>query len=346
MTPRAPETFDRCPLCSATTWVEDSVPEPNLYSEKLALLLGQDEGRLLDEHANWRCARCDLVFKRRWFPEDVIRQLFCGAVGMHPKGWDAILGRFSGDNFLCTVEKWARAVGASSVPDVRKGERELVSIVDSIAEPSDFDVAAVTAAIRQSDVLSVRAASRAIAASIKDPAPFKRFSGFRSLALWDYLQSKTGGFDAYAEVGCPLWGLLPLAAESGYEATYLDRQEVNYWGAGCTNAGESCSARLLRDPRIRAADWASPRYYPIIGVFQYLDHPTEPLRFLRELFGRANSAAVILDAMDSPVAIQHVTGWTEASLRYAAGLFDKHLYADFEDIRFSGNRLYLLSGSC
>ena len=336
---------DRCPLCSATTSVEDAVPEPNLYSEKLALLLGRDEEQLLHEHVNWRCTRCDLVFKRRWFSESVIRQLFSGAVGMHPRGWDPILGRFSVENFLRMLENWAHAVEESSVPDVRKGERELVSIVDSITEPSDFDVAAVTAAIRRSDVASVRAASRAITASIDEPAPFKRFSGFRSGALWDYLQSRTGGFEAYAEVGCPLWGLLPLAAESGYAATYLVRHEVNYWGAGCTNAGECCSARLLRDPRIHAADWASPHHYPIIGVFQYLDHPTQPLRFLRELFGKADSAAIILDAMDSPVAIQHVTGWTDRSLGYAAGLFDKHVHADFEDMRPSGNRLYLFAGS-
>jgi len=344
-TPPVPETSDRCPLCSATTWVEDSVPEPNLYSEKLALLLERDEEQLLHEHVNCRCTRCDLVFKRRWFSESVIRQLFSGAVSMHPRGWDAILGRFSVENFLSMLENWAHAVEESSMPNVRKGERELVSIVDSITEPSDFDVAAVTAAIQRSDVPCVRAASRAITASIDEPAPFKRFSGFRSGALWDYLQSRTGGFEAYAEVGCPLWGLLPLAAESGYAATYLVRHEVNYWGAGCTNAGECCAARLLRDPRIHAADWDLPHRHPIVGVFQYLDHPTEPLRFLRELFGKANSAAIILDAMDSPVAIQHVTGWTEASLRYAASLFDRHLDADFEDIRPSGNRLFLFVGS-
>lgn len=334
---------DRCPLCASTEAREDSIPEPNLYSEKLALLLGQDEDRILQEHPNWRCAQCGLVFKRRWFADPVLRDLYSGAVGRHPKGWDAVLERFSAPSFQQTVKRWARAIEASAEPDVRRGERELMSIVDSISTPRNFDRAEVVAAIRGRDVTGIRAVSGAIAVSIREPLPFTRFSGFRSQALWEYLQSRTGGFHEYAEVGCPLWGLLPLAAASGVGATYLARSEVNYWGAECVGSGERCSTRLLRDPRVRSADWAGGQRYPMVGVFQYLDHPRTPDSFLRELFDKADSAALILDAMDSPVAIQHVTGWTDAALAYVARVFDKHLHSDFDDIRPSGNRLYLLA---
>ena len=47
--------------------------------------------------------------------------------------------------------------------------------------------------------------------------------------------------------------------------------------------------------------------------------------------------------MDSPVAVQHMTGWTEACLDYVARLHGKRLHSDFEDIRASGNRLFLLT---
>ena len=82
----------------------------------------------------------------------------------------------------------------------------------------------------------------------------------------------------------------------------------------------------------------------MIGVFQYLDHLSDPRRFLSQLFGKADSAAVILDDGTAPVAIQHMTGWTEASMTYAATLFGKRIYADFDEIRPSGNALYLLTG--
>lgn len=336
--------IDRCPLCSGTEWAPDSVPEPNLYSEKLADLLGSDEDRLLGELSNWRCARCDLVFKRRWLADSVLRALFSGSVSSHPKGWDVVLGRFSAAGFLATMERWECAVGQAATADVRRGERELLSIIDSITAPTGFDPRAVASAIRRRDTALLRAASDAIAASIGEPAAFKRFSGFRSAAMWEYLQDRTGGFVQYAEVGCPLWGLLPSAAETGCEATYLMRDEVNYWGSGCVSDGQGCSAYLLRDRRIRTARWDSPWRRQVVGVFQYLDHPTDPRRFLAELFDRADSAAIILDSMDAPVAVQHMTGWSDISIGHMAELFGKQVHADFGDIRASGNRLFLLTG--
>lgn len=323
--------------------VEESIPEPNLYSEKLAGLLCQDEDSVLEEHRNWRCSRCGLIFKRRWFSDEVIHELFSGEVGTHPKGWDAVGDRFSPSEFQRIVESWSRALAESATPQSRRAERELLSIVDAIPDPVDFDRAAVRRAIQSGEVARLHAAAPAVAGSIRNPAPFTRFTGFRSQRLWDYLQSRTGGFDHYAELGCPLWGLLPLAAASGVRATYLARAEINYWGEACINSGQHCSARLLCDPRIGSSQWADRRRYPVVGVFQYLDHLTAPENFLRELFDKADAAAVILDAMDSPLAVQHVTGWTEACLTYVARLHGRHLHSDFDDIRDSGNRLYLLT---
>ncbi len=334
---------DRCPLCASTHIVEDSTPEPNLYSEKLAELLEQDEDRLLEQHRNWRCSRCGLVFKRRWFSDEVIGALFSGVVGAHPKGWDAVGERFCSAEFRRTVQRWSDALAESAKPETRRAERELLSIVGAISDPAGFDRPSVLQAIQSGDVAAVRTAEPVVAASITQPVAFTRFTGFRSQRLWEYLQSRTGGFDHYAELGCPLWGLLPLAAASGVRATYLRRQEVNYWGDACITTGEQCSSRLLRDTRIGSAVWGEPQRYPIVGVFQYLDHPRAPSLFLRELFDKADAAAIILDAMDSPVAVQHMTGWTEACLDYVARLHGKRLHSDFEDIRASGNRLFLLT---
>lgn len=343
MNPSAPVQIDRCPLCGGTDAREESVPRPNLYSEMIALVLERPEADVLREHANWRCGECGLVFKRRWFPETVVRRLFGGAVAVHPKGWDAVLDRFSPEGFRRIVAGWTGAVERDREPDVRRGQRELLSILDSITAPAGFDTAAVAAAIDRRDVVGVRAAEAAVAASIGEPAPFKRFSGFRARSLWDYLQDRTGGFDDYAEVGCPLWGLLTLAAAACGRATYLRRDEPNYWGPGCVNAGEHCLTRLLADRRVTSADWSAPGRFGVVGLFQYLDHPTDPRRFLEQLFAKADSAAIIMDGMDAPVAIQHVTGWTEASFEWVARTFGRRLHDDFDEIRPSGNRLFLFT---
>lgn len=343
MNATTPVTIDRCPLCGSTNATAHSTPERNLYSEKLAELVQQDEQALLSEHANWRCSDCGLVFKRRWFAPDLVRQLFRTVVAAHPRGWDAVLDRFSAVGFQRTVEFWATAIDQKAVPDMRRGERELLSIVDSITTPVGFDPAVAAKAIGRGDVATLRTLAPAIAASIGEPAAFKRFSGFRARTLWEYLQDRTGGFAGYAEVGCPLWGLLTLAAESGCRATYLVRDEPNYWSSGCVNAGVHCLDRLLADSRIASAPWSGQGRQPVVGLFQYLDHLTAPGQFLRELFAKADSAAIILDGVDAPVAIQHVTGWTDTSFAFIARHFGKRLHDDFDEIRPSGNRLFLLT---
>jgi hypothetical protein len=81
----------------------------------------------------------------------------------------------------------------------------------------------------------------------------------------------------------------------------------------------------------------------LISLFQYLDHLTAPGRFLEELFARAESAAIIMDGIGVPVAIQHVTGWTIDSFAFIARVFGKRLHQDFDPIRSSGNHLFLLT---
>jgi hypothetical protein len=336
-------SIERCPLCDSTTATEHSAPKPNLYSEKLAEILKQDEQKVLDEHLNWRCSDCGLLFKRRWFAPAVIRELFSTTVGSHPKGWDTVQDRFSPAGFDRSVEFWAAAMDRQSVSDVRRGERELLSVVESITSPVGFKPATVAAAVASGDVAMLRVLTPAITASIGEPAAFRRFAGFRSLELWEYLQSRTGGFVRYAEVGCPLWGLLTMAADFGCSATYLIRDEPNYWGRGCTSEGMHCLNRLLVDRRIGSAPWSSPGRQPLIGLFQYVDHLIAPKLFLKELFAKADSAAIILDGIVAPVSIQHVTGWTDESFAFIARVFSKRLHEDFEAIRPSGNRLFLLT---
>lgn len=336
--------IDRCPLCGSNESREDLAPEPNLYSEKIAAILDIDESRLLREHTNWRCDSCGLIFKRHWFSPTTFRELFGTSVAVHPKGWDTVLGRFTPAEFERTLNQWADAIDRSAEPLIRRGERELLSLVDSIEDASEFDRSAVTEAIARRDQDFVRSVTPVVAAAITAPAPFKRFTGFRSTALWEYLQDKTGGFAEYAEVGCPLWGLLGTAVDKGAHSTFLQRDEPNYWGEGCVHSGERCVNRLLHEHRISTSPWTASDRYPVIGLFQYLDHLVDPGTFLRELFSKTESAAIILDGVDRPVAIQHMTGWTEMSLAYVAECFDKRLHNDFAEIRPSGNVLYLLAG--
>ena len=338
--------IDTCPLCGGGQALPHSTPRPNLYSEMLADLTGLDERDLLERMGNDACTDCGLIRKRRWLSRDLLSRLFTERVPSHPRGWDVLSGRFTPDNFQREVEAFGRACDAHDQGQINRYRRALTSIVDSIpALAGTGESKALLRAIEEGDIDGLRAADPLLRRSMGEPAAFKRFSGFSASSLWDYVESRLGTIRSYAEVGCPLWGLLPRAKERGCRAVHLARVEPNYWSDGCRRDGVHCRDHLVASTGVAAADWqddpATP--YDAIGVFQYLDHLERPGDFMAELFRRSRAAVVILDAVDEPVAAQHFSGWTTRSVEWLADRHGCTVHADFDAIRPSGNSLFLLA---
>ncbi|MGY6587775.1 MAG: hypothetical protein ACXIUB_05735 [Wenzhouxiangella sp.] len=337
--------LEQCPLCGSRHRKAHSHAIPNLYSEKLAGLSGLDETALIERLENVQCDGCGLVYKANWFKPALLETLFRTAVPWHPKGWDAISGRFSPDNFFKELDFYQNALAVNDLEQTARWRRALLSIIDSIPALDNHDErSAITAAIQTGDCAAVRNREALIRSSMAEPAAFKRFAGFRSHQMWDWFQKKIVQLKAYAEVGCPLWGLLPIAASEGKRAVFLFRAEPNYWGDACRSGGRSCKAALQAQPGIEQQDWEAvkQRQFDLIGLFQYLDHLEDPLHFMVQAFQRAKACAVILDDFSQPTAIQHLTGWTPKTIRWLADKLGCRVHDDFEAIRPSGNVLYLL----
>lgn len=334
-----------CPLCSCPDARPDATPLPNLYSEMLAGLVGIAEDELLRRMANVRCSRCGLIYKSRRLAGDVTRRLFAECVPSHPRGWDVLSGRFTPDTFQAEVRGYREALDRADAGLIGRYRRGLASIVDSIPELEGSEESSrLLRAIAAGDTDTLRAADTLLREAMHEPAAYKRFSGFSATSLWLYVESTLGEIRSYAEVGCPLWGLLGRARERGRQAVYLTRDEPNYWSTECRQGGVHCVAQLVAAAGVATAGWESrpPRRYDAIGVFQYLDHLERPGDFLGELFERAAAAVVILDAVDQPLSVQHLTGWTREPMEWIADRFGCRLDADFADIRPSGNSLFVL----
>jgi hypothetical protein len=334
-----------CPLCQSSAAIFDSVPNANLYSEMLAELTGMKEEVLLERVANVKCDRCGLIYKSEWFPRESLVELFTSQVPSHPKGWDVLSGRFSPDNFQVEVGAYEKAIADNDPAEIARYRRALSSIVDSIPElEAGTQADELLHAIEQCNINALRAAKGLLERVMNEPTPYKRFSGFSASGLWQYMDDKIGPIQRYAEVGCPLWGLIPRAIEKGRIATWLDRIEPNYWSSGCRQQGLHCTNNLIATTGARRANWNEQpeKKHDAIGAFQYLDHLESPGQFINELFERANAAAIILDAVDQPVAIQHFTGWTVQAIEWLANQHGCCVDSGFEEIRQSGNVLYLL----
>ncbi|WP_376692009.1 hypothetical protein [Wenzhouxiangella sp. EGI_FJ10409] len=335
-----------CPLCGSAARETHSVSSPNLYSEKLAELAGIGESELIEQLSNVQCVSCGLVYKRRWFSRSLLETLFREAVPWHPKGWDAISGRFTPDNFFAELELYESTLQAQDKEQAARWRRALLSIIDSIpALDNHPERPAIDSAIERGDCDAVREKESLIRSTMDEPAPFKRFAGFRSRQMWDWCLERTGAVKAYAEVGCPLWGMLPIAKSRIERVAFLARPEPNYWGNACRMEGQGCTVALRCETGIEQQDWDAVERgeFDLIGLFQYLDHLENPFAFMKELFIRARSCALVLDHFSQPTAIQHFTGWTPRAIEWLANKFGKRVDDGFEPIQASGNRLYLLT---
>jgi len=320
------QEVQRCPLCGSSERQAHSQAKPNLYSEKLVALTGIDESELIECMPNSSCDSCGLIYKRRWFPRSHLEALFRDAVPWHPKGWDAISDRFSADNFFSELDHYEDALRSGDPEQSARWQRSLLSIIDSIPELEDHpDRPAIQRAIQSGDCATVRQYREVLYEQMSEPAPFKRFAGFRSCEMWHWCIERAGPVETYAEVGCPLWGMLPIARGEGTRAIFLSRPEPNYWGSNCRMDGRGCTAEIQRQTGTEHAQWdaVAPGEFDMIGLFQYLDHLEDPLDFMDALFTRARACALILDHFSQPTAIQHFTGWTPRAIEWLADRFDK-----------------------
>jgi hypothetical protein len=335
-----------CPVCGSDAVVDASRAPPNLYSEKLAAMLGVDEASLIEAVPNVRCADCGVWYKPRWFRSEVLAALFKRGVPVHPKGWDAGSSRFSKRAFLAECDAYRLALAASDAVEIAPHRRGLVSIVESITGVANSTLARdLVDAIRGADIATLLRCAEELPEDFGEPAAFRRFSGFSATVLWDWMVERIGPIERYGEVGCPLWGQLVRATGEGVECIHLARDEANYWGDGCRSGGRHCREALVARGPVGLLDWADRGRgrFNAIGAYQYLDHLEDPVGFMAECFEAAPAVLLILDGVDEPTAIQHRTGWNHDAIAWLGRYFGKRVHGDFDAIRDSGNRAWLLA---
>lgn len=338
--------IEKCPLCGHNESMFHSVPQSNLYSEKMALVSGEKESDLLTHFSNVICQSCGLIYKQEAFPAELIQAIFKDVVPDHPKGWDVMSGRFTPDNFFHELGLLEEGIRTQQTEQINRYRRALLSLVDSIYphEPNAVLKSTLSDLIGALNIESIRKYKDSIYSAMKEPMPFKRFSGFSASVFWNYLEEKCGPIHEYDEIGCPLWGMLSLAKLKGVDARFVQRQELNYWSENCKRDNLHCVQWLNQTYNISLVDFeanANTSKRQLVGFFQYLDHLETPTPFLDKIFQQYQSAAVILDGVDEPVYIQHTTGWTSNALAFVAKRYEKKLFTDFDAINASGNRLYL-----
>jgi len=335
-----------CPLCGSCSHEHHPNPEGNLYSEKIANLLKTDEATLFETFSNIACQDCGLIYKRNWFIREVLIALFNDLVPRHPRGWDAISDRFSAKNFYNELDIYAEAIKKDNIESINRYRRALTSIIDSIQDKDlHFEKEDAIKSICNSVLTYFEEHRTNIEKSFGKPEPFKRFAGFSSNNIWEYINNTAGKISQYAEIGCPLWGMLQLSVNKGVSTSVIAKQESNFWTDKCQTNGITCFQKCFSlAPKISMLTWDEllDNKLDLLGIFQYIDHLADPKNFFNEAFKRSGAVLIVIEeGCHTPPAIQHFTGWTPHVMEEVARMFGKRLDKSFTDTQKVGNSTFL-----
>ena len=80
--------INKCPLCSSKERKKFNYSKQNLYSECLSKKLNINEKKLIKIFLNYKCKECSLIYKKNWFKDHILYDLFQNFVPIHLKGID------------------------------------------------------------------------------------------------------------------------------------------------------------------------------------------------------------------------------------------------------------------
>ena len=75
--------INKCPLCSSKERKKFNYSKQNLYSECLSKKLNINEKKLIKIFLNYKCKECSLIYKKNWFKDHVLYDLFQNLVPIH-----------------------------------------------------------------------------------------------------------------------------------------------------------------------------------------------------------------------------------------------------------------------
>ena len=343
--------INKCPLCKSSKNSFYSNLDKNLYSEKLSEILKVDENILISKIKNLKCSICGLVFKNFLINPNHFNKIFNKFIPNHPRGIDVGSKKFSKDNF----DKLIPLINKNyNNKDFNQYSREIKSIISSIPNFSkNKDLKWILNNKKRDfgaslDIKKLNSKKNKIRKHINIPAEFKRFSGYSSENLYKYF-SKKFPFLSYGELGCSQWGLLSLMKNKGKKIYFVKRTEKNFWNKNCKIGRINCLLSKKKKLNFKIINFNQRlnknKRIDLLGVFQYLDHVSDPLKFIKNLTNLSKKQAFIVDnfkKMDKKVYIQHFTGWSEKPLKWAAKKLNKTIISDFKNKNFEENSLFIL----
>ena len=326
--------INKCPLCSSKERKKFNYSKPNLYSECLSKKLNINEKKLIKIFLNYKCKECSLIYKKNWFKDHILYDLFQNFVPIHQKGIDIFSNRFSKKNFILDFNLYKNHLEKNENEKVNKYKRRMFAILNAIHNPRKKKfIRKFCFYIEKNNLEKLNNYLNKILSLIKKPMRFSRFTGYGDKGLWNYVKFKSRNIKSYAEIGCPSWGMLSLARKDNISTYFIQKKENNYWGKKCHfGKGKCIEKSCVKGTNLKKLSYCIKQKEKIsaFGIINYLDHLKNPKKFLSQINKISyNQILISDDAYKNNTSIQHFTGWNKDVLKWIGKMYDKKIDLTF-----------------
>ncbi len=340
------KAYKRCPICKLKKQRETKLGYLNRYSEELSKFFFQEEKSFNLIFKNIKCEKCNLIYKSKWFKERELNLIFNKVVPQHPKGWDRLSKKFSKKHFRILNKKIIKTLRGNKRSNINRITREIISFIDSMKFFNGISNIKKNFInhLQNKNFKGINHELKKISKNIKQPAEFSRFTGFESQNLINHIESKIGNISSYSEIGCPLWGNLNFLSKKKVNCSFIKGKEYEFWGKNCKKRNLLCSSKLNKKIKKigNLENCNFNKKHDFVGIFLYLDHVANPLKFFSNIFKNFNSCGIILENSAKGVPIQHFTGWSKKSLYLISKKFNKKLDDSFKPLSLKNKSFFLL----
>ena len=299
----------RCIICNSPLNTSNSIASlSNSYSELFAEYFSVSESIIIESSYNLQCSHCNFIQKAWNLQDNDYSFLYNLSLPTHPKGSD--IGKSISSGMIDNA--FSSYLDHKTLPRL---QRELIGIFSGSQA-----LKSVQQIILKSDSFQDLTLFKDHFSTLLDQFPYdynlSRFKGNDFKPIVDLIFALQNNYSAYIEFGCPKWGLLSYAFDIPMFFNNLSRGTV-FWGLKCLPAKDNFCVSDL--PVSTISNFIDNSIY---GIYQMLDHYTNPLFLLSNIFSLSSFAIIIiLESTNDFIPVQHPCVINTSFLSYLSDLY-------------------------
>ena len=295
-----------CIICKSENLEDFNLIVKNRYTEEFSSILKTSIKNLEKKYSNLICNDCGVIFKKKWFSKKILKDIYTSKIPSHPRGWDTVSNKLNKKYLNSQINHLNKIKDNGDIYEKNHIIRTILGLIKSLKvnQKQNKILSKFKKLIIKKDTKKINDIKKKIKFKFV-PSKFSRYAGFRNKHLYDYINKTVGKIHSYGEIGCPLWGMIDFAKEKKCSTYFIKPDSDIFWGSKCKNNKINCYKKLSNTSIIDNFDNLKKQQLDYLGIYNFLDHYNDPVKFLNKVFKVTKSVGIITEKNSSGIPIQH-----------------------------------------